>query len=884
VSNDAALIEQAYRTRLGRAAIARTDPNAFCEFVLKDDRHPDRHIKQAPVHRTWHKLIDRHDRLILWAHVEGGKRLRVDAPLPTPDGSWRLMGDLCVGDKVVSRDGRACTVTWVSPIVSAMAYRITFDDGTTIEADPEHQWLAKSLDDVNVRSRAAHKAPSKKFAASAGQACACGCGLSVRRGKRFIHNHHGRHERTADGWRVVTTDAMLKAGLLRASGARRKTGEPFDQYIWRMPLPAPVEFPERELPLDPYVLGVWLGDGTRGTGQITFHIDDRRVFDECVRILGGEGRHRPDKRKPYVRTGTVGARGAMRRALRKAGVLEQKSVPAAYLTASRAQRLSLLQGLLDTDGTVTHRGAAQFANMNEGLTDAVLELARSLGFKAHRTTKRVKNPIDGRDLGLCFTATFMASAPVFRLPRKLALQRKSAPHGRAGYRSVVAIEPVAPTRMRCIQVDSSDSSYLVGHEYLVTHNTSQLTGRLLFEIQKNPDIRAVICGNTAEQGYKTLGACERYIEKDPDLKLVNPNLHPSDPWSRSQFSVKRNMMGRDSTLTAIGVHGNILGARIDFLVLDDILDYENTRTAAAREDLWNWYHSTLVGRLTENAKVVIIGNAWHPEDLLHRLAKSGAWEAYKFPVISDAGVLLWPEQWSLERVQKKKQELINPSEFARQMLCKARDDADAKFREEWINLCLARGTDLDFCFDLKTLFPEGRLPPGFRTITGVDLAVARHSSADKTVIFTALIHPDNSRQPLWIDSGRWTGQDIIVRMRDHRKRYKSVAVVENNAAQDFIVQFASKDIPIIPFTTGTQKAHPEFGIEGIAAEMARGEWIIPNKGGRKHPEITAWIQEMLYYDAANHTGDRLMASWFMREGAMRRKKKIEAGNHRLNRR
>lgn len=411
--------------------------------------------------------------------------------------------------------------------------------------------------------------------------------------------------------------------------------------------------------------------------------------------------------------------------------------------------------------------------------------------------------------------------------------------------------------------------------------TTQLTGRLLFEIQKDPNIRAVICGNTAEQGYKTLLAAERYIERDPDLQLVNPQLKPGDPWARSQFTVQRTMMGRDPTLQAIGVHGNILGARIDFLVLDDILDYENTRTAAARDDLWNWYHSTLVGRLTANARVVIIGNAWHPEDMLHRLARSGAWEAYKFPVISESGELLWPEQWPKDRIEKKKAELINPSEFARQMMCKARDDSEARFREEWINLCLTRGIDVDVVYDLKQIFPSGKLPPGYRTYTGVDLAVQRHAAADRTVLFTGLVHPNGDRQPLWVESGRWTGQEIIERIKQHRTRYSSVAVVENNAAQDFIVQFAAKSVPIQPFTTGKQKAHPEFGIEGIAAEMAQGKWIIPNKGGKKHSEIGAWIQEMLYYDPTAHTGDRLMASWFFREGSMTVKRKIETGRHRL---
>jgi hypothetical protein len=109
----------------------------------------------------------------------------------------------------------------------------------------------------------------------------------------------------------------------------------------------------------------------------------------------------------------------------------------------------------------------------------------------------------------------------------------------------------------------------------------------------------------------------------------------------------------------------------------------------------------------------------------------------------------------------------------------------------------------------------------------------------------------------------------VAKIIDHHRRFFSICVVENNAAQDFIVQFARGQfaVPIRPFTTGRNKAHPEFGVESIAAEMAGGKWVIPNNEGRCTPEVDAWISEMLYYDPTAHTGDRLMASWFAREGA-----------------
>lgn len=171
------------------------------------------------------------------------------------------------------------------------------------------------------------------------------------------------------------------------------------------------------------------------------------------------------------------------------------------------------------------------------------------------------------------------------------------------------------------------------------------------------------------------------------------------------------------------------------------------------------------------------------------------------------------------------------------------------------------------------------IPPGCAVYTGVDLAIQQHSGADLTVFFTILVHPDGTREVLNIESGRLAGPEIVQKIQQIHHRYQGIVYVENNAAQDFIVQFTryGSAVPVKPFTTGRNKAHPEFGVEGLAAEMAAGKWIIPSGGGRLHPEVDAWINELLYYDPRSHTGDRLMASWFAREAARAGTIRAEAG-------
>jgi hypothetical protein len=416
--------------------------------------------------------------------------------------------------------------------------------------------------------------------------------------------------------------------------------------------------------------------------------------------------------------------------------------------------------------------------------------------------------------------------------------------------------------------------------------TQQLSvARVLWELGKDPTLRFAIVSNTYEQGCKILRAIIRYIEQSEELHQVFPLLKKGELWSGSQIIVERPTTSKDPSIQVCGVHGNITGARVDRLVIDDILDYENCRTEWLRRDLWDWFHATLSGRLTARARVWCVGTAYHPDDLMHRLAKVLGWKSARYPILDPhTGESSWPDRWSFDRIERRRQE-IGPLEFARQMLCQARDDSDSRFKREWIELCMARGRGPG-----RSIFPPRLdiMPSGFKTFTGVDLAVSRKDSADKTALFTIGVHPNGTREVLHVESGRWAGPEIIGRIVDINHRYHSIMIVENNAAQDFLIQFTRQQhaIPIRPFTTtGKNKNNPEFGVESIAAEMAGGKWIIPcEESGHVNPEVAAWITEMLYYDPAGHTGDHLIASWFAREGARQFSRRVETGRLNLMRR
>lgn len=395
--------------------------------------------------------------------------------------------------------------------------------------------------------------------------------------------------------------------------------------------------------------------------------------------------------------------------------------------------------------------------------------------------------------------------------------------------------------------------------------TNQISiGRSLFELGKNPNLRIVIVSNTHAQATKITRACSKYIEQSAEYHRVFPNLKRDKkrPWTANTLYVERDTKAKDASLTTCGIHGNILGARIDLLIIDDIIDYENSISEHQRNDLFNWFQSTLEGRLTRDARVWCVGTAWHRDDLMHRFARAKAWKAVRFPVVDKQGKPTWPEAWPLSRIEAKR-EIIGPMEFSRQFLCVARSNEDSRFKEQWINACMARGEGL------SQIYSMAEIPMGYRTYTGVDLGTGRQGS-DLTVLFTILIHPNGDRQVLECKSGNWGSPEIVKRIIDTHARYKSIVQVEDNGAQKFILDFTKEAsaVPVKPYTTGARVYRDAtFGMESMAIEMFNQKWIIPNRGGVLDPELDAWRSEMMYYDPKAHPGDRLMASWFAREGA-----------------
>ncbi|WP_176562132.1 PhoH family protein [Mycolicibacterium palauense] len=330
----------------------------------------------------------------------------------TPRG-FRAIGDLEVGDFVIGSDGRPTEVLGVYPQGFKEIYRVTTQDGASTLASGDHLWSVYTRDDR-------------------------------RRGKSA---------------RVLQTKEMI--GNLRAAHHHR----------YELPmLSAPVEFADTPVPLDPYALGLLLGDGCLTCPTTPSFSTEDPELAEALRATPGE-----------VITVENPVTGALRRLGLAGSHSDTKFVPGDYLLNSAAVRLSVLQGLLDSDGgAVTERDRTcriQFTTVSDRLRDDVVFLVQSLGGVVYHRSRpasgRKPGPAGGRDVHHRCDAHILD----IRLPEGLApfrLARKAAKYEATGggrpMRYIDRIEPEGTGEAVCIQVAAADSLY-VTEDMLLTHNT-----------------------------------------------------------------------------------------------------------------------------------------------------------------------------------------------------------------------------------------------------------------------------------------------------------------------------------------------------------------------------------------------------------------------------
>jgi len=406
-----------------------------------------------------------------------GKALAVDTPIPTPDG-WRDMGELEVGQRVFDEEGRPCRITMTTEVMHEhRCYEVLFSDGSSVVADAEHRWL--TLDLLARRARG-YRANTTKRSRELPRGTSRHRGVYLtRRGRWHAQvaaggtvSYVGTFDDEDEAARAVDAVRCARGivDLDRCAPAVRTTDE-IAASLYRgaqlnhaIPLASALQYDEvRDLPLDPFVLGLWLADGASRHGMLTIGAEDQ---EETIANLAAVGQPvtLPNPNAPIAFRAT-----GLTAKLNKLGLLKNKHIPATYLRASVEQRLSLLQGLMDGDGYISAGGSAEYCSTRCALASDVYELVLGLGIKATMREDRAR--LHGRDIGPRYRICFSPELPVFRLSRKLARVRPSGSRSHRRFRYIVAVRPVASVPVRCITVDSPSHLYLAGHACIPTHNT-----------------------------------------------------------------------------------------------------------------------------------------------------------------------------------------------------------------------------------------------------------------------------------------------------------------------------------------------------------------------------------------------------------------------------
>jgi predicted phage terminase large subunit-like protein len=279
-----------------------------------------------------------------------------------------------------------------------------------------------------------------------------------------------------------------------------------------IPTTQPLNLPEADLPIDPWTLGYWLGNGC-ATDQAVTAGSYQGDFDvgHVVSMLGRECVVTSDHERGHDHVRIPGLRGQ----LKAAGLLGNKHIPAVYMRASVAQRLALLRGLCDSDGYASSH-QVEFCSVDQVLAQDVHELVVSLGERATLTEGRAT--LNGQDFGPKYRVMWRwARFNPFSLPRKAAKMGPPGAQGfKHGHRMIVSVEPIEPKPMRCLTVDSPSRLYLAGRSMIPTHNTRTAAEQVGWWAWEQPGSRWLVAAPTSSDVRATC------FEGDSGLMSVIP--------------------------------------------------------------------------------------------------------------------------------------------------------------------------------------------------------------------------------------------------------------------------------------------------------------------------------------------------------------------------
>lgn len=468
---------------------------------------------------------DRFQRALFLISRKNGKALALNTRVPTPTGD-KTIGEITAGDFVYNELGQPTKVLATSEIFkNHTCYEIEFEDGEKIIADEGHKWTVQTK--------------------------------SCRKIKKYIPKSERVRTNKVDEFGCLT---LTTADLLGDYKRKRKDGKG-TEYKYRVPIPKAIYHEEVDLPLNPYILGLWLGDGDKNDNRISVAKSDLEQLNKILDELNCEHSYKQYDGKYEVRLGTKFYHGnTVRDALKKLNVYKNKHIPEVYFNASIEQRMELLRGLIDTDGTCTKSGECEFVQKNKTVAEGISRLLTSLGIK--HSIKEKTAFCNGKNCGIVYSVIFYTDKnnSCFKFERKhIRLKDKLA--DRMNMKSIVSIKQVESVPTKCLCVDNPRGLFLCGEKNTVTHNSELCSGLILSEMIIGGKGLDIVCSSNddIQASILTDAVDTMRIMIDPKNKVTWRNLRGI------KCTINDNKVFKLSDKTR-----NKEGRNIDIAVIDEI--------------------------------------------------------------------------------------------------------------------------------------------------------------------------------------------------------------------------------------------------------------------------------------------------------------------------
>ena len=587
--------------------------------------------------------------LLILIAAGAGKALAPDTPILTSKG-WKVMYDVTPGDQVMHPSGFFTQVVGRSETPIDQLWRVNLSDGRSLVAHDNHLWSVHHQR-VGVKSINAGRRENGKQTT-----------ISVR------------HTPVKDAWETMST-ADLRSLMDRQPSLRCYL--PLTDPVELPPVPVwsgdthvskghyvkdvsmPGFDPRTQMAMPPYLLGCILGDGyVNSVGISLVSSDDDEMAEHMqadAAAVGMSIRRSGLASKVHCATWRIEGAATRMAALGLAGKkADSKFIPLIYFHGSVAQRLALLQGLMDTNGTVGKNSNTTFTSISYRLAHGVQQLVWSLGGSARITVHSKTYPYRGeKRVGKpAYRVSIRMRDPrqILRLARKRDLAYPTQYADTLKLR-IESVEAAHRDLSVCIQVEAEDGLFLAG-DYVVTHNSNLLD--IIYpcwELGRDPTtaILSVSAGERLPQTF--MQASMQIIRDDPTFRATFPNVKPdtSVGWSleRGLFVTGHHGGDENPTYFAAGLGSKALtGLHARILIFDDLHDEENARTSESRAEVISRYYRTLLDRSDpRGCRKVAVGRWWAPDDLYQEWRRSGDWVVMELPATRNpktgGSVRLW---------------------------------------------------------------------------------------------------------------------------------------------------------------------------------------------------------------------------------------------------